>query len=117
MEAWKLYKSTRIKSVHKRKGNCEMAILSAKYGLINAEKIIEPYNQIMDNQRAQELEPQIKEKIAQYEKIIFYKGGAGKPYKKCIEKICKELAIQYISFGYANQGDINLLQQYTEVTD
>ena len=89
-----------------------MAILSAKYGLINAETIIEPYNQKMDPQRANELENQVIITINGYDRVIFYKGGSSKPYRKCVEEACRKTGTAFISFGYANQGDINLFAKF-----
>jgi hypothetical protein len=112
MEAWKLYKSPRIRLIHQRKGEYPMAILSAKYGLIDSEEIIEPYDQKMDQIRAQELVPVIVEKVREYDKIVFFKGGSSKPYLECIGAACERASVDFAPFGYANMGDINDLEKY-----
>ena len=55
LPAWKIYKSSRIKAVYNRRNNHDMYILSAQHGLVFSEKIIAPYNRIMDEERAKEL--------------------------------------------------------------
>jgi len=109
MEAYKLYKSARIKAVYNRRGNCDMAILSAKYGLIDVNTIIEPYNKKMDEQSAIELLPQITKYINYYDQVIFYSGGSNKYYKLCIESACKIKGKKFTSIGYNIMGDINKL--------
>ena len=74
LPAWKLYKSPRIKAVYNRKGDHDMYILSAEHGLIPAEKIIEPYDRIMDNERCNELLPDVKKIVSQYDIVIFFKA-------------------------------------------
>lgn len=40
--AWQLYKSPRIRAAHNRRNGHDMCILSTKYGLVDAEEVIEP---------------------------------------------------------------------------
>tara|TARA_B100000586_G_C19766399_1_gene284093 strand:- start:57 stop:455 length:399 start_codon:yes stop_codon:yes gene_type:complete len=112
LPAWQLYKSPRIKAVYNRKGNHDMYILSAKYGLVNAEKIIEPYNRIMDDARCDELLPEIKKTVEKYDTVIFFKAGARKLYEQCIVKACEMANIRIISFGFGFMGGINDLPKY-----
>ena len=51
-KAYKLYKSSRIKAVYNLKNNTDMYILSAKYGLIHADEVIEPYDEVMTEDKA-----------------------------------------------------------------
>ena len=110
--AGRLYKSSRIRHLYKRSKELGLPfyILSAKYGLINADSIIEPYDRIMTPERAAELLPQVKDTIKDFDLIIFYKGGARKEYRELIERACKETGTQLISFGYGNMGDIGELE-------
>jgi len=110
--AGKLYKSSRIRHLYKRSKELGIPfyILSAKYGLINADTIIEPYDKVMTPERAAELLPQVKETIKSFDLVIFYKGGARKEYRELIEKACKETDTRLISFGYGNMGAIRKLE-------
>jgi len=53
--AWKLYKSSRIRAVYNRRMGHDMCILSTKYGLVEADAVIEPYEAVMTEQIAKEL--------------------------------------------------------------
>jgi len=110
--AGKLYKSSRIRHLYKRSKELgiPLYILSAKYGLINADMIIEPYDRVMTPERAAELLPQVKEVIKDFDLVIFYKGGARKEYRELIEKACEETGTRLISFGYRNMGEIRKLE-------
>jgi hypothetical protein len=107
MEAYKLYKSPRIKAVYNRKGNNDMYILSAKYGLINSNVIIEPYNVLMNDKICDNLFLKIVDQIKRYDYVVFYKGGAKKSYITCIERACEAAEKALIVFGYGNMGKIN----------
>ena len=52
-KAGKLYKSSRIRYLYRKSKemNIPFYILSAKYGLVNGDEIIEPYNQVMDEKQ------------------------------------------------------------------
>lgn len=114
--AGKLYKSSRIRHLYKRSKELGIPfyILSAKYGLTNADEVIEPYDKIMTPERAAELLPQVKEIIKRFDLIVFYKGGARKEYRELIEKACDETGTRLISFGYGNMGDIGKLDMILE---
>lgn len=112
MPAWKLYKSPRIRAVHNRvqKYNfAHFAILSAKYGLIDADQIVSPYEQIMTNQQSKRLVLHILTKVRFYKCVIFFKGGARKEYFDCIREACKRAQRVLIVLGYGNMGGINEL--------
>ena len=109
--AWKIYKSSRIKAVYNRRNNHDMYILSAEHGLLPSEKIIQPYNRIMDEQRSKELISDMVPIIQKYDTVIFFKAGARKLYEQCIESACKKADKKIISFGYAIMGDINKLPE------
>ncbi len=116
--AGRLYKSSRIRHLYKKSKELGLPlyILSAKYGLINADTIIEPYDRIMTPERAMELLPQVKETIKSFDLIIFYIGGARKEYRELIERVCEETGTRLISFGYGNMGDIGKLDKILEGT-
>jgi len=114
MEAYKLYKSSRVKAVYNRRRGCDMAILSAKYGLVDANDVIEPYDKKMTEESMNEIIPFIIEKIKKYDKIVYYKGGSNKLYLNCIEKACFNAKKKLITVGYANLGDINKLSKFLE---
>ncbi len=110
--AWKLYKSSRIRHLYKKSKELgiPLYILSAKYGLVFAEEVIEPYDMIMEEKRCKELIEQIKLVISKYNAIIFFKGGSRKVYKNCLEKVVNELNKKLVVFGYGNMGDIGKLE-------
>lgn len=110
LPAWKIYKSSRIKAVHKRKSNEDMYILSAEHGLLPAEKIIKPYNRLLDEDRVKKLLPKIESTIKKYDKIIYFKAGARKLYEECLGTACKNTGVQMISFGFGFMGGINELE-------
>ena len=116
--AGRLYKSSRIRHLYKKSKELGLPfyILSAKYGLINADTIIEPYDRIMTPERAAELLPQVKETIKSFDLVIFYKGGARKEYRELIESACEETGTRLISFGYGNMGYIGKLDKILEGT-
>jgi len=109
--AWKLYKSPRIRAVYNRRNGHDMAILSSKYGLIKAEEIIEPYEEVLTEQRVKELIPQISMAIQKYDIIIYYRGCAGKEYFTLIMDACENAGKPFFSVGYKNLGDINILPE------
>jgi len=111
--AGKLYKSSRIRHLYKRSKelNISFFILSAKYGIVGGDEIIEPYNALMSSRRCQEIEETILEKLNNIEIIIYYKGGARKEYFECIQNIARKLNKKFIYFGYGNMGDIGKLKR------
>jgi hypothetical protein len=115
MPAYKLYKSARIKAVYNRRSGCDMGILSAEYGLVRAHDVIEPYERLMDEKRAEELAPFVAEKLKEYDCIIFFKGGARKTYLSCIKAACKKIGRTLVALGYANMGGINDLHKVIEL--
>ncbi len=110
LPAWKIYKSPRIKAVHKRTSNEDMYILSAEHGLLPAEKIIDPYNRLLDKERVEKLLPKIESVIKKYDKIIYFKAGARKLYEECLDIACKKMGVEMISFGFGFMGGINELE-------
>ena len=121
--AWKLYKSSRIRYLYRKakEFNIPFYILSAKYGLVNSEQIIEPYDEIMTEEKCKFLIEQIKSVLKELrpEVIVFYKGGARKEYFKCLKRICEELQIPLKTFGYKIMGDIQkvnkIIKNYKEI--
>lgn len=126
-EAGKLYKSARVRHLYRRSKelNLPLFIISAKYGLVSADEIIEPYNAVMTDEKCKKLKEKILSKLKDFDVIIYYRGGARKTYLDCISKVTKELGKELIVFGYGNMGDIgkltDILEEYggrggTEVT-
>lgn len=110
LPAWRIYKSPRIKAVYRRKGGEDMYILSAEHGLLPAEKIIKPYNRLLDPDRIQKLLPKIESTIKKYDKIIYFRAGARKLYEQCLEIACKNTGVRLESFGFGFMGEINELE-------
>ena len=87
-----------------------MYILSVKHGLLFSEKVVGPYNRVMDESRAKELVPQLVPIVAKYDTVIYFKAGAIELYKKCLEDACEKAGKKMISFGTGFMGGINDLQ-------
>ncbi len=113
LPAGKIYKSARIRHLYRRSKELKVPflILSAKYGLVEADREIEPYDAVMDEQRCKELKEQIKESLKKYEAVVFFKGGARKEYHECLKEACSEVGIKLISFGSGNMKGIKELPQ------
>ncbi|USG99381.1 hypothetical protein K1720_07560 [Thermococcus argininiproducens] len=107
--AWKLYKSSRIRYLYKKSKQLTYPfyILSAKYGLVHSEKILKPYDELLTEEKANQLMSQVIEVLNGFDIVIYYKGGARKTYLNLIEKASRALNKTLITFGYANMGDIN----------
>jgi len=106
LPAHKLYKSSRIKAVYKRSYGYDMCILSAQYGLIDANEEIEPYDMLMTRDRCQELLPDIRSTIQQYDYILFFKGGAPQIYEDCMISTCESAKKSLVVLGFGNMGGI-----------
>ena len=115
--AWKLYKSPRIRAVYNRRNGHDMAILSSKYGLVKAEKVIEPYEEVLTKQRVEELLPQVVEGIRYYDAVVYFRGGAGKEYRNLINEACEKAGKKFACCGYKNLGDVNKIPQLLECVD
>lgn len=117
--AWKLYKSPRIRFLKKKADilGVDLYILSAKYGLVHSEEIIEPYEAVMTKETCTELILSILNKLENIKpsKVIYYKGGARKEYFECIYRACTMLNIKLLCFGYANMGDIKRIDEFINV--
>ena len=110
MRACQIYTSSRIKAVYNRRMDKDMYILSAEHGLLFSEKVIIPYNRVMNESRAKELVPQIVPIVAKYDTVIYFKAGARGIYKQCLGDACKKAGKKMVSFGYGFMGDIGRLQ-------
>jgi hypothetical protein len=115
--AWRLYKSPRIQAVYNRKDGHEMCILSTKYGLVDAETVIEPYEEVLTKGKAKELIPQMVKKIEGYDCVVYYRGGAGKEYFNCMKEACKIARRTLVSFGYKFMGGINELPKILQLVE
>jgi len=105
--AYQLYKSARIKAVYKRKGECDMCILSGKYGLLEINRVIRPYNDVMTPERAQQLLPQVIKKVKNYDVIVYFKAGARAAYFDCLKTACRSAGKVLVATGFAHMGGIN----------
>ena len=114
--AGRLYKSPRIRYLYKKSKELglDFYILSAKYGLISGDEIVEPYDQVMDKAQCEKLKSKIRDVLKNFDIIIYYKGGARKEYLECLEMIAKELNKKFETFGYGNMGDIGKLEEKLE---
>jgi len=115
LPAWRLYRSSRIrflKKVADAKG-VGYAILSARYGVVDSDEVIPPYEEIMTSDRCEELLPQIVAKLrdSSPEVIVFYRGGARREYLDCIRRAANLIGIRVIEVGYANMGDIRRVEE------
>ena len=115
-EAGKLYRSARIRHLYRRSKelNIPFFIISAKYGLVSADEVIEPYNAVMTDEKCKKLKEKILSKLKDFDVIIYYRGGARKTYLDCISEVAKELGKELIVFGYGNMGDIRKLTDILE---
>jgi len=115
-----LYKAGRIRYLYRKSKelNYLFYILSAEYGLINADATIEPYERRMNEERCRELKEKIKEILREIKPslVVFYRGGSPDVYVKCVETICKELGIRFKTFGFANMGEISRIEQIIRET-
>jgi len=78
----------------------DLSILSAKYGLIDADEEIEVYDRRMTDERADELRPAVTDALQSritandYDRIVV---NAGKTYQQAIDDDAVDLPIRYIS--------------------
>lgn len=115
--AWQLYKSPRIRAVYNRRNGHDMCILSTKYGLVDAEKVIEPYEETLTEQKAEQLIPQMVKKINGYNYVVYFKGGAGKEYFNLMREACEHAGRTLVSFGYRFMGDIDELPNILQLIE
>ncbi|WP_297522154.1 DUF6884 domain-containing protein [Thermococcus sp.] len=110
--AWRIYRSSRIKYLHKKSQELGYSfyILSGKYGLIPAEKHIEPYDEILSEEKIKKFLPHVIKILEHYDIVIYYQGGARSIYRSLIQTAALSLNKDIIVFGYANMGDINKIE-------
>ena len=102
-----LYGSSRIKIFCRLRHEWDfpLYILSAKYGLIHADHIVQSYQQKMDLSRAEELAPQVAQIMKGFDWFIYFKGGAGPEYSACIRLAADLARVPVALVGYANLGE------------
>ncbi len=114
LPAWRLYRSSRIRFLKKvaEATGVRYAILSARYGVVDSDEVIPPYEEIMTSERCEKLLPHIVTKLRDFSPgvIVFYRGGARQEYMDCIKKAADILGIRVIEVGYANMGDIRKVE-------
>jgi hypothetical protein len=104
--AFLLYKSSRIRALKKIAGDVPYAILSAKYGLVDSEEILEPYEKVMTEAIAKKHVSRVGRVLKNYDVVVYYRGGARKTYLECLVHACRDAMVPLIVCGYANMGDI-----------
>lgn len=83
----------------------DMVILSAKYGIIEPDDEIKPYDQVMTNERAEEMNEEIVREISQrvadtgYDVIVV---NAGREYRSALRGIGTIDATLYVNGGSGN---------------
>ena len=87
-----------------------MYILSAKHGLLFSEKVIEPYDQIMSELRAEKLIPQLVPIVAKYDTVIYITTDDTNLYEQCLKDACEKAGKKMISLRYDSMDDTNNLQ-------
>ncbi len=109
--AGKLYKSARIRHLYRRSKELGVPffILSAKYGLIGGDEIIEPYEAVMDRKRCRELKEQIVKVLKEFDAVVYFRGGARREYYECLKEASEEAGVEFLSFGTGNMGGIKEL--------
>ena len=88
-----------------------MAILSAKYGLVDSESLIKDYNEVMDLERAKVLLPRVIEYLKKYDVIVYFKAGARSEYTELIEKASIYANCSLISFGSGIMAGVNKIPE------
>jgi hypothetical protein len=114
--AWQLCKSPRIRAVYNRRADCDMAILTAKYGLVKAEATIEPYKEVMTKENAKQLIPQIVETLRDYDHVVYFRGGSSKESFDCIQEACRTALVHLNWIGRRLMEDIDRLPEVIQLT-
>jgi len=111
--AGELYKSARIRHLYRRSKELKVPffILSAKYGLVNGDEVIEPYEAVMDGERCRELKKQIVKVLRGFDAVVYFRGGARKDYYDCLKEAAEEAGVEFYSFGRGNMGEIGRLEE------
>ena len=84
---------------------------SAEHGLHPSEKVIGPYDRVMDPERMRELLPDMIPVLQEYDEVIFFKAGTRKLYADCMEEACNKAGRPLDSFGFGFMGDIGKLEE------
>ena len=109
--AGELYKSARIRHLYRRSKELKLPffILSAEYGLISGDEVIEPYEAVMDAERCRKLKRQIVEVLKAFDAVVYFRGGARKDYYECLKEAAEEAGVEFYSFGRGNMEGIREL--------
>ena len=115
MPAWKLYKSARIRHLKKvaEAHGVPLFILSARHGLISSDAVIDPYDEVMTEERFEILKPVVISQLRKLKRkglrrILFYRGGARKLYLDLLMASALKLSLNVIYYGSGNMRDIGL---------
>ena len=115
--AWQLYKSSRVRAVYNRRMGHDMCILSTRFGLVEADRVIEPYEETLTREKAEALIPQIVQKIKGYDCVVYFRGGAGKEYFNTMKEACYCAGKNLISLGYKFMGGISELPKLIRLVE
>jgi len=78
-------KSPRIKAIYSRKRDFPLYILSAEYGLVEADETRAPYDRRMDLERARELAPAVADVLKDFDWFIFFNPQTPMEYTQCVK--------------------------------
>jgi len=106
-----LYYSSRIKAVYNRRSGCDMAILSARYGLVDSEKVIAYYQEVMNSKRAEILLPQVVNYLRKYDVSVYFRTGARAVYYELMKKASRIANKTIICFGSGYMKGINKIPE------
>ena len=115
LPAWRLYRSSRIRHLKKvtEAYGVPIYILSAKHGLINSDTVIDPYDEVLTEEKFEALKPVVLSQLRELKRkglrrILFYRGGARKLYLDLLMASALKLSLNVIYYGSGNMRDIGL---------
>lgn len=106
-----LYCSSRIKAVYNRRSGCDMAILSARYGLVASETVIAYYQEIMNSKRTEILLPQVVNYLRKYDMSVYFRAGARAIYFELMKKASTIANKTIVYFGSGYMKGINKIPE------
>jgi hypothetical protein len=87
-----------------------MGILSAKFGLVDTETVLVPYEQVMDSSRVAELLPQVCKFISagNYDVVVFFRGGTNDNYLKLMKNAACTMGVTLVYFGHPSKDNFHV---------
>jgi len=110
-KAYLLYRLPKFRYLYKHRGPAVFYILSAKHGLIDAEQVIEPYDQKITESRLSELGPQVAKALRGYDRVVYFRGSGGQLYERLLKEVCSISHIPLTCYGHGFNADIGLTEQ------